>query len=156
MALFGRDDRKPSPRPGDSSPRPTPSAPPAARAARATYVAAGLHVVGTLRGAERVEIEGTVEGDVQVDGEVLVGTHGLVRGRVEARSVLVEGRLEGDLTATERAEVASSGSTDGDIEAPRVVIAEGAYFKGNVRMGRPGSASGGSAGEPGVTREGTR
>jgi cytoskeletal protein CcmA (bactofilin family) len=98
-----------------------------------------------------------VEGDVLVDGVVVVGPRGLVRGRVEARAVRVEGRLEGDLVASEKAEVANSGSTDGDIEAPRVVIAEGAYFKGNVRMGRPGTAASSAAGTgPGATREDTR
>jgi cytoskeletal protein CcmA (bactofilin family) len=80
-----------------------------------------------------------------------------VAGRVEARSVLVYGRIEGDLAATEKAEVAASGSTEGDIEAPRVVIAEGAYFKGNVKMGQPSSAgrqrpAAGPAGPP--AREG--
>lgn len=139
MAFFGRDDRNPTPRTGVVTPRPTPT--PSPGSSRVTHVAAGLVIVGTMHGAERVEIEGKVNGDVRVDGDVVVGPHGFVHGRVEARSVRVEGRVKGDLIASERVEVSASGSTDGDIEAPRVIIAEGAYFKGNVKMGRSASAA---------------
>jgi cytoskeletal protein CcmA (bactofilin family) len=156
MAFFGRNEPKPFPRPGAPAPRQAATVSTSTGTPRITHVAAGLLIVGTLSGAERVEIEGTVDRDVRVDGIVVVGPHGYVRGRVEARTVRVEGRLEGDLIATECAEVASSGSTDGDIEAPRVVIAEGAYFKGNVRMGRPGAAARSAGAGDGATREGTR
>ncbi len=81
-----------------------------------------------------------------VDGMVVIGEGGRVRGGVTAGSVLVKGKIEGDVRAGERAEVAPSGTAEGDIEAPRVVIAEGAFFKGNVKMSgdrgvRPGAAA---------------
>ena len=154
MPFFGRDDRKPASR--DPQPEPRPSSTAAASSARsnpsgslATRIAPGLVIRGRLTGSDRVQIDGEVVGEVVVDGAVTIGGRGRVDGRVEARSVMVEGKLEGDLLAAEKAEVAASGSTEGDIEAPRVVIAEGAFFKGNVKMGRqatsgrPGGAGSG-------------
>ena len=38
------------------------------------------------------------------------------------------------MTATEKVNIRESGSVDGDITAPRVAIAEGAHFRGNVDM----------------------
>ncbi|HEX2252520.1 MAG TPA: polymer-forming cytoskeletal protein [Thermoanaerobaculia bacterium] len=153
MPLFRREDpaRRPdrtSPAPGASSPSPEERLAPVGRRreavseppAGATRIGPGLVLEGNLTGSSRVEIAGTVEGEVRVDGEVLVLSGGLVRGRVAARVVRVEGRVEGDIEASERAEVADSGSAEGDVVAPRVAIAEGAFFKGNVKMGgRPGS-----------------
>lgn len=137
MPLFNRDDRTPTPPAasgGTAYDTPSRGAP---GAGRGTRIAAGIVVRGKLTGSEPVRVDGTVEGDVVVDSDVVVGSGGRVVGRIEARSVLIEGHLDGDLAASEKAEVSAHGSTEGDIEAPRVVIAEGAYFKGNVKMGRP-------------------
>lgn len=140
MPLFNREERTPTPPAtgGGTAQQPTPGR--AAGPGRGTRIAPGLIVRGKLTGNEPVQVDGTVEGDVVVDSQVVVGHGGKVTGRIEARSVLIEGHLDGDLAASEKAEVSASGSTEGDIEAPRVVIAEGAYFKGNVKMGRPSGA----------------
>ena len=147
MPFFGRDERSPAEEarqpaaPRDPAPNPQPS-PRSSRPASAsrTVITRGLSIQGTVSGGELVHIDGEVDGKVQVNGRVVIGGDGRVKGRVEAGQVTVEGRLDGDLAATEKAEVTTSGRVQGDIEAPRVVIAEGAYFRGNVKMGQPGSA----------------
>jgi len=48
--------------------------------------------------------------------------------------VRISGRVTGNVAATDRVEVAASGILEGDIAAPRIVIAEGAFFKGRVEM----------------------
>lgn len=140
MPLFGRDDRSPAPQ--DASPRPAsnPPSPASGPSHRGTVIAAGLRITGQVSGSERVQVDGTVDGEVRIDGIVVIGAEGRVLGRIEARHVTVHGRLDGNLAAAERAEVTASGKVEGDIEAPRVVIAEGAYFKGNVKMGKPSGA----------------
>ena len=64
----------------------------------------------------------------------MIGNEGVVQGPVTAQVVRVSGRVQGSIQATERIEVAPSGSVEGDMAAPRVVIAEGAFFKGRVEM----------------------
>ena len=63
-----------------------------------------------------------------------MGPEGVVTGPIEAPVVRIGGRVIGDVAASDRVEVSPSGSLEGDITAPRVVIAEGAFFKGKVAM----------------------
>jgi cytoskeletal protein CcmA (bactofilin family) len=99
-----------------------------------THIAPGTRVEGRLTGSTELLIEGEVDGEVRVEAAVMIGTDGTVKGPVTANLVRVGGRVEGNVQATERVEVAPSGSLDGDITAPRVIIAEGAFFKGRVEM----------------------
>jgi len=99
-----------------------------------THIAPGTRVVGQLTGPTELLIEGEVEGEVRVDAAVMIGADGVVKGPILANVVRVGGRVEGNVQATERVEVAPSGTLEGDITAPRVIIAEGAFFKGRVEM----------------------
>lgn len=40
----------------------------------------------------------------------------------------------GSITAEDKVEIAATGSMQGDIKAPRVVLADGARFKGSINM----------------------
>ena len=142
MALFRRDTGSSSPAsPGgssDSSFSPSSassaSSSSSAQRRRVTHIAAGSRVEGTLSGPTELLIEGEVDGEIRVESAVMIGTEGVVRGPIWAQVVRVGGRVFGDVQAADRVEVAPSGGLEGDISAPRVVIAEGAFFKGRVDM----------------------
>jgi cytoskeletal protein CcmA (bactofilin family) len=85
-------------------------------------------------GPTELLIEGEVEGEIRVEASVMIGNDGVVQGPVTAQVVRVSGRVLGSIQAVERIEVAPSGSVEGDMAAPRVIIAEGAFFKGRVEM----------------------
>lgn len=101
---------------------------------RITHIAPGSRVQGQLTGPTELLIEGEVEGEIRIDAAVMIGTEGVVHGPVSAQVVRVGGRLFGNVTASDRVEVAPSGSLEGDVAAPRIIIAEGAFFKGRVEM----------------------
>lgn len=101
---------------------------------RLTHIAPGTLVQGTVSGPTELLIEGEVQGEIRVDSLVMIGGDGAVEGPISAPVVRVGGRVVGDVRASDRVEVAASGSLEGDIAAPRVVIAEGAFFKGRVEM----------------------
>jgi cytoskeletal protein CcmA (bactofilin family) len=141
MALFSRDTGSSSPAsPGgssDSSFSPSPASSASSSSAqrrRVTHIAAGSRIEGTLTGPTELLIEGEVDGEIRVESAVMIGTEGVVRGPISAQIVRVGGRVFGDVQAADRVEVAPSGGLEGDISAPRVVIAEGAFFKGRVDM----------------------
>ena len=52
-----------------------------------------------------------------------------------ARNVTVEGKLTGDVSADERVELVAGSAVDGNIKAPKIIVAEGARFRGSVDMG---------------------
>jgi cytoskeletal protein CcmA (bactofilin family) len=135
MSIFRRNDQassatSPSGGSGESS---SPASAGGQRR-RVTHIAPGTRVEGVLSGATELLIDGEVVGEVRVQAPVVIGTDGVVQGPVTANTVRVGGRVAGNVQATERVEVSPSGSLEGDIAAPRVVIAEGAFFKGRVEM----------------------
>jgi len=48
--------------------------------------------------------------------------------------VRIGGRVTGNVHGREKVEILPSGRLEGDVAAPRVVLAEGAFFKGKVEM----------------------
>jgi len=134
MAIFSRrDNATPSPSPASSSDA-SPSSPAAAQRRRVTHIAPGTRIEGRLAGTTELLIEGEVAGEIRVEASVMIGNEGVVQGPIVAQVVRVSGRALGNIQAAERIEVAPSGSVEGDMAAPRVIIAEGAFFKGRVEM----------------------
>jgi len=111
---------------------------------RATHISAGIKIKGEITGRAEIVIDGEFEGRVDVQAPVVIGSHGVVQGDIVAKSVQVAGKVVGNVRAGERFELETSGRIEGDVTAPRVIIAEGAYFKGNVEM------TGGKSGPEGV------
>jgi cytoskeletal protein CcmA (bactofilin family) len=100
-----------------------------------TFIGANITIEGTLSGSEPVVVEGSVRGNVRLTGDLLVGTKARIEATVHARNITIEGKLTGDVSADERVELVSSASVDGNIKAPKIVVAEGARFRGSVDMG---------------------
>ena len=128
MALFSKEQVP-------QQPQPRRDAPPVA--AGATFIGPNITVEGTLSGSEPVVIEGSVKGNVKLTADLRIGTKARVEATVHARNVVVEGKLSGDISADERVELVASATVDGNIKAPKIVVAEGAKFRGSVDMGSP-------------------
>jgi len=143
MAIFRREGDRATPAPDPLPPRT--KAPSSARAA-ATVIASCTRIVGEITGSTSLTIEGQFEGIVQIDSEVTVAPDGKAQGEIAARSVRVGGKMVGDVRGKDLVEITPSGSLEGNITAARVIIAEGAFFKGQVQMGSPAAA-------PGAARE---
>lgn len=149
MAIFRRDSPTPDPIPA-RRPRPPRdlSQRPAARSA-GTYIARGSRVEGEIGGATEVLIDGELHGRVELDETITVGRDGVVHGDLDGRVVRVEGKVHGDIRGSELVELVATASLEGDISAARVIISEGAYFKGRVEMlGGQGAAGREPAGAP--------
>jgi cytoskeletal protein CcmA (bactofilin family) len=92
------------------------------------------HIKGEVGGDEDVVVEGIIEGQVRITRDLRVSAGGSVRATVDAQSVIVSGEVIGDCTASQRVEIQATGRLTGNIRAPRIVIAEGALFKGTSDM----------------------
>ena len=137
MSIFRREsDPSPAPSTPARPARPAPQKPAKQKSAPSgsTHIATGSKVVGEISGAADLVIDGVVEGEIRLESQVVVGPEGRVEGKIHARSVEVGGKVLGNVLGGERVEVLASGSLEGDVLSPRVVIAEGAFFKGKVEM----------------------
>lgn len=129
MALFSKD-------PAPAQPSARPSGPSQAGGTfSGTFIGPNITIDGTITGNEPVLIEGTVRGKIDMSGDLRVGTKARVEAAVHAKNVTVEGKLTGDISADDRVELVASATVDGNIKAPKIVVAEGAKFRGNVDMG---------------------
>jgi len=101
-----------------------------------------IHIKGELTGNEYLTIEGKVEGKVLLkDHNLTIGANGKITAEIQAKTVMVVGEVVGNITADDKVEVAATGSLRGDIVAPRVVLADGAKFKGSIDMDRKPSVA---------------
>ena len=99
-------------------------------------IGSSMRIEGELSGSEDLVIDGTVHGKILVSGhQLIIGENGKVLAEIhDARSVIVRGELVGNIAADDRIEIGSTGSVEGDIRAPRVVLSDGARFKGSIDM----------------------
>jgi cytoskeletal protein CcmA (bactofilin family) len=126
MALFSKEPT-PAPRPDTRGNTPAQSG--------GTFIGPNVTIEGTVTGSEPIVIEGTVRGNINLSADLRVGTKARLEATVHARNVIVEGKLTGDISADDRVELVASATVDGNIKAPKIVVAEGAKFRGSVDMG---------------------
>ena len=106
---------------------------------------ASLHVKGEITGNEDLQIDGTVEGLVQLDDRKLtVGSSAKVTADIVSREVVVYGNVKGNLRARDRIEIKKDGSVVGDLTTARIMIEDGAYFKGSIEIDKTGGEASGS------------
>ena len=103
---------------------------------------ASLHIKGEITGNEDLQIDGSVEGLVQLeDRKLTVGASARVTADLIAREILVYGNVKGNLRARDRIEIKKDGSVVGDLTTARIMIEDGAYFKGSIEIDKSGEAS---------------
>ena len=100
----------------------------------AGVIAAGLFLRGELRGEDDLIIEGRVEGEISLKKHLMVETTGVIVADVKTKNITIKGEMQGNMTAEDKVEIHQGARVVGNITAPRVVIAEGARFKGHIDM----------------------
>jgi cytoskeletal protein CcmA (bactofilin family) len=101
----------------------------------ATVLGPTVEIEGEIEGDEDLVIQGRIQGKIVSRKDLTVDSSGKVEASITTKNLAVSGHLVGNVTATERVEVRKEGKMIGDITAPRVVIGDGAKFKGNIEMG---------------------
>jgi cytoskeletal protein CcmA (bactofilin family) len=114
------------------------------------HIGTSVVIKGELNGSEDLNIEGHIEGTIQLREHVLtIGPNARIHAEVFAKAVIILGEVTGNVTATDKVDIRDNGSVDGNIIASRVAISEGAHFRGSVDMqNKSGSAQGKAAVKP--------
>jgi cytoskeletal protein CcmA (bactofilin family) len=101
-----------------------------------TVIGSSIVIDGEISGDEDLVIQGTVKGRIALKESLIVEGSGVVEADIETQNVEIAGQVTGNISASDRVELKSDCRVVGDIKAPRVLIADGASFKGNVDMDR--------------------
>jgi cytoskeletal protein CcmA (bactofilin family) len=100
-----------------------------------TIIGPSILINGKLTGDEDLTVRGRVEGELSLTRTLIVEPSGIVKANVEVKNAIVSGVVVGNITATESVELTREGRMVGDIRSPRVIIVDGASFRGRVDMG---------------------
>ncbi len=126
MALFRSDD----------SPMARSSAPAANPAEQHNIIGTSTVVEGTLRSSGNVNISGTVNGNVEVEGRTMVMPGGVIDGELSSTSAEVAGTVKGRVVVRERLVLKATAVIEGDIRTGKLVVEDGASFNGQCVMGQ--------------------
>jgi cytoskeletal protein CcmA (bactofilin family) len=128
MALFSKENT-PAPPPARTNASPSTGG--------STFIGPNLTIDGTVTGSEPIVVEGTVRGKIEISSDLRIGTKARVEAALHARNVTVEGKVTGDISAVDRLELVATSIVEGNLQAPKIIVAEGAKFRGSVDMGAP-------------------
>ena len=100
-----------------------------------------ITIKGEVTGEEDLLIQGKVEGTINLNGnQVSVGESGQVNADILAKFIKIDGKVIGDITGVEKVVISKTGNVRGNIVAPRVLLEDGAIFKGSIDMDPAGAA----------------
>ena len=161
MSMWGkRQDEPPAPRPGGNAFKPpTPAAPshtevkkestplsnsiplgrtePELSRGSAT-IGKAVKIVGQIFSREDLYVDGDVEGTIELmEHKLTIGPNGKVQASIKAREVVALGTIQGNVEASERLEIRKDAKLVGDIRTARIIIEDGAYFKGSIDIVKP-------------------
>ena len=94
----------------------------------------GITIRGNLSGSEDLVIEGRVEGTVALKNHLTIEGTGSIMADVDVQNLTVNGEVQGNIAASESVLVSGTAKVIGNIRAPRVIIEDGARFKGGIEM----------------------
>jgi cytoskeletal protein CcmA (bactofilin family) len=112
------------------------------------HIGKSVIIKGELSGSEDLYLDGEVEGNIDLHNHNLViGPNGRVHANVSAKDVVIHGKVDGNVTGVDKVELKKSAMLSGDISTQRIVIEDGAFFKGAIDI-RKGEAKAQAAAAP--------
>ena len=100
-----------------------------------SFVGVNSYFKGDIKTKGTLRIDGTLEGNIEVDWLIL-GETAQLKGNAEARGIIVGGKVEGNIKATELIEIKAKGEVRGELTTTKLSVAEGAIFDGRSTMHR--------------------
>ena len=131
------DEPMRSPAPAPIAPAPPAPAAAMSRPKQSAAIGPSMTIKGEIRAREELLVDGEVEGLLESQSLLTVGTNGKVRGNIKAREVAIFGSVHGNVEVTEKLAIREQGSLIGDIKCAGISIDDGAYFKGSIDIVRP-------------------
>jgi cytoskeletal protein CcmA (bactofilin family) len=107
-----------------------------------TVIGADTVIKGEMTVENRARILGRFEGTITARGMLEVASKAVCKANVETGTIQVDGTVQGNITAKEKAQLNGTAQVVGDLVASKLVVTEGAAFKGQVHVG-PDAIKGG-------------
>ena len=122
-------------------PTPTPRRAAMASDVKESVISAELSITGKIEGAGHVRIAGKFDGDVNVQGNLMIEAGATLKGSIRANSVTIGGEVEGNIDSAASVELLPTGVLKGDLKAGTLTVAAGSRMSGRVEFGGDHEAS---------------
>lgn len=104
----------------------------------AAHIGKSVALKGQIFSREDLYVDGEVDGTVELlEHRVTIGPNGKVHATIKAREVVIAGSVQGNIEASDKIDIRKDAKLVGDIRTARIVIEDGAYFKGSIDIQRP-------------------
>jgi cytoskeletal protein CcmA (bactofilin family) len=100
-----------------------------------TIISHGVKVEGKVSSNGSIRLDGTIQGDINCQGNVTIGESGEVFGKVNGQSITIGGKVEGIINAKEKLMLEAKANLKGDVFTKILVVEAGARFDGKSNMG---------------------
>lgn len=99
-----------------------------------TFLGKDTEFEGKLKFEGTIRIDGYFKGEIESDGNLIVGEEGMVEADMHVSYIVIRGEIHGNIMADQRVDIRAPGKVFGNIQAPTVVMDEGVIFEGKTRM----------------------
>lgn len=104
-------------------------------------ITTGTSITGDVMSNGDIRIDGTLKGNLNTKGKVVVGNEGFINGEIECKNADISGKVEGKIKVTELTSLSKSAKVSGEITTNRLAIEPGAVFSGTCNMSGSSSSA---------------
>ena len=106
-----------------------------------TIISNGVKIEGKIASSGSIRFDGTIQGDINSQGNVTIGEQGVVNGKVDGQSITIGGKVQGIINSKEKLILESKADLKGDVFTKILVVEAGARFDGKSNMGASGQVN---------------
>lgn len=99
-----------------------------------TLIGQGCLFEGNLTSPASTRLDGTIKGNIDSKGTLVVGEGGIIQGEVKAIEISVHGKVEGNIES-EKLIIKNGGMVSGDVHSKSFIIEDGGMYNGKCLMG---------------------
>ena len=99
-----------------------------------SLIGENIKLIGKIEGKGSLRIDGIIEGDIDYEGDVIIGENGKVKGNIHCYNISLSGTVEGNIIAKGNLTLHPTGKLIGDAEVSNLIVHENAFFQGSCKM----------------------
>ncbi len=108
--------------------------PKTAKVMERNVIAKNTSIVGDIKSEGDFRIDGTLEGTLQTNGRVIIGSEGFIKGKVDATNADIEGKFSGELSVNKTLTIKATATISGDVVIGKLSVEPGATFNATCSM----------------------
>jgi cytoskeletal protein CcmA (bactofilin family) len=99
-----------------------------------TLIGAQCFIIGSLNVNGLIEIDGTIDGDLICEDDIILGESGHIKGNTSCNNAFIRGIVHGNISCKSTLSIETSGKVKGDISVKKLLISEGGILDGKCTM----------------------